>query len=272
MLGILFLLCIGMMSVALADFSCTDTDGGDDPEVMGDAVYGDNNKFVESCETTHEDLTPAHLLEYYCGADEVKMKSYACDSCSGMSISTGPQGCSELKQEEGMICYYDSDCKGYYEGELKCKGRICTVPSDEDSSISAAGLVGSDSDSGTTSSRESDEEEEVSIEVEEETDTFESTRGVTTQVEEETDTFESTRGVTTSDEEGEVYECESTADCKEIDSRYKWKCVENVCYQDGLFGKRLPAKTGSGLGMGAAGEDEGWFSKLIEKIFWGRSS
>ena len=40
--------------------------------------------------------------------------------------------------------------------------------------------------------------------------------------------------------------------------------------QKGLFGKRTPQRSGSGVGLGAA-EDEGFFTKLWEWLFWGRS-
>ena len=66
-------------------------------------------------------------------------------------------------------------------------------------------------------------------------------------------------------------ECDTPRDCVDLyDPRYRYVCDEGECLQRGLLGKRPPRSTSSGSGMGAA-ENEGFFSKLWEKLFWGRS-
>ncbi len=79
-------------------------------------------------------------------------------------------------------------------------------------------------------------------------------------------------GVYTIDGSGrEGSECQEAIDCLELyDSRYKYICEDGVCMQDGLLGKRVPKVSASGVGFGAA-EDEGFFSKIWEWLFWGRS-
>ncbi|MBT3324427.1 hypothetical protein HN681_05015 [archaeon] len=50
----------------------------------------------------------------------------------------------------------------------------------------------------------------------------------------------------------------------------KYSCEEGQCLQKGLLGKRTPQIASSGKGFGAA-ENEGFFSKIWEWLFWGRS-
>ncbi len=89
---------------------CTDTDGGDNPYVMG-KVTVDGKTYTDYCHSTQTftHYSVPTLIEYYCEDGEVKNKTYYCD------YGCGEGACRQEPEEPQNSCEDSDGGKDYYE-------------------------------------------------------------------------------------------------------------------------------------------------------------
>ncbi|MBL7051800.1 MAG: hypothetical protein ISS01_01795 [Nanoarchaeota archaeon] len=291
--------CVGGTDNEVFEFSCLETDGN--TLIISEIL---NCNFGEICEDgaciEDESTTGADITTEECTSDVDCSEGYTCES--GMTIGskicteeeTSPSITDDTEETEEATTDSESECKDsdaesadsyLVPGEVKADSII--RGDGKDYCVSNLMEYYCDGDSHKTESIDCADEYDrfyACLEIDDNgfcgrkcsptrddcPDNFACT-GTALEIGDSVNFCEKKDEVTDDNPNG-APECQEPQDCNKIyDARYKYVCdEEGQCLQKGLLGKRPPRPTGSGVGMGAA-EDEGFFSKIWEWLFWGRS-